>query len=157
MLWTALAVLQSLALAFAVMGFIFFFIDLRVHGGVTIFKRRHVLRSGTSAPARILSDEMLDKRVVRFGALRSAYSIVYEVLPPGGQPFRAKGIEVMTLVEDNANLRAARRAALDGTGVTVQVRFDPQSHVVVLVRVDAKKWEREHEAARQKAKESLLR
>jgi hypothetical protein len=143
------------SLAFVVMGSIFFFLDLRVHEGVSFFKRRSVLRAGVAAPARILADKMLNKSVARTGTPRSAYAIDYEVLPPGAPPFRAHGVEVLTMLEDRANLQASRRGALDGTDVTVPVRFDPKSNVVVLVRADTAAYERDVEARRQEAKESL--
>jgi hypothetical protein len=152
-----LEAIACVAGAFAFVGSVLFFFDLRAHEGVTVFARRRVLRSGTAAPARILSDEMLDKSVVRFGTLPAAYSIVYEVLPPGEQPFRAKAIEVLTDVEHEANLRAGRGGASLGTDVSVRVKFDPKSHLVVLVRVDAKRWKKEQEAERRKATEALLR
>ena len=128
----------------------FFFHDLWMHEGVTVFKRRRVLRSGTAAPARILSADMLNKTIGKLSGIAAAYSIVYEVLPPGAPPFRARGIEVMTFVEKDANVP-------DGASVTVQVRFDPRSHLVVLVRVDIKKWALAREAARRKAQDALLR
>jgi hypothetical protein len=145
------------AVAFALVAF-FFFYDVWMHGGVTVFKRRSVLRSGTAAPARVVSADMqVNKSIKGWNGSASAYSIVYEVLPPGAPPFRAKGVEVMTLQEDNANLRAALRVAMDGTHPTVQVKFDPQSHLVVLVRVDAKKWQQQHDAAMREAREALQR
>jgi hypothetical protein len=153
---TMVGVLLALAIPFTLIAF-FFFHDLWMYEGVTVFKRRRVLRSGTAAPARVLSVDVLDKAIGRLGGIASPYSIVYDVLPPGEQPFRAKGIEVMTDAEGDANLGAARGAALDGTDVTVQVKFDPESHLVVLVRVDAKKWKQKHEAARRKAQDALLR
>jgi hypothetical protein len=146
--------LTLLATPFMLVAF-FFFHDLWMHEGVTVFKRRRALRSGTAAPARILSADMLDKTIGRLSGIAAAYSIVYEVLPPGAPPFRARGIEVMTLAEEDANLRGA--SALDGKGVTVHVKFDPQSHIVVLVRVDAKKLERQREAAKREAQDALLR
>ena len=127
----------------------FFFQDLWMHQGVNLFKRRRVLKSGTAAPARIVSAEMRDKVIGGLRGPASPYAIEYEVLPPGGAPVRATGIEVMTLREDHANLRAARR-----DGRNVQVRFDPQSKLVVLVRVDLKKGEKEHDATMQKAREA---
>jgi hypothetical protein len=152
----ALAVVAALSIPFAVIAFVFFH-DRWMHEGVTVFKRRGVLRSGTAAPARVLSTEALPKSYGRGSGATGAYSIVYEVLPPGAAPFRAKGVEVMTFVEEDANLSAARQPAQGGTGATVQVKFDPQSHLVVLVRVDAKKWERERAAAKQEAQNALLR
>ena len=127
-----------------------FFYDRWMHEGVSFFTRRRVLRLGTAAPARILSVEMLTKTIAGASGFASASSIVYEVLPPGASPFRAKGIEVMTVAEETANLGAARN-------VTVQVKFDPQSHLVVLVRTNTKKSKRDSEAARREAQDALLR
>jgi hypothetical protein len=68
-------------LVFSVIGAAFFCVDLWLHEGVSIFKRRRVLRSGMAAPALILSADSLGRGIGRGQGLSSAYSIVYEVLP----------------------------------------------------------------------------
>jgi hypothetical protein len=136
-------VLLSISFPFAIS----YFIDARLHEGVNMFTRRRVLRQGVAASARVLSSTMLMKPTgSKFSA---AYSIIYEVTPPGAAPFRAKGIEVMFFSEHDANrLRE---------GETVNVRFDSASQTVVLVRVDAKQAQRDKEAALRAKEEALLR
>ncbi len=79
----------------------------------------------------------------------SAYSVVYEVHPPGGAPFRARGIEVMYFSEERANNLTPPS--------TVQVRFDPVDHTVTLVRVKAQDAQAQDEARRRAREEALLR
>jgi hypothetical protein len=106
-----------------------------------------VLRSGQAASARVLSSTL---RVGRSTGSKynGAYSIIYEVTPPGGATFRAKATEVMFFSEASANLEA---------GGTVNVRFDPADHTVVLVRVDPKPVAHQREAERRAREEALLR
>jgi hypothetical protein len=145
-------------LVFSVIGAVFFCVDLWLHEGVSIFKRRRVLRSGMAAPALILSADSLGRSIGRGQGLSSAYSIVYEVLPTDAPPFRARGVEVLTSGEYNANIIGALQTALAGTSATVQVRVDPERKVIVLVRRGgANRLEQEQRAAKRKAQDALLR
>ncbi len=65
-------------------------IDVRLHEGVNMFRRRRVLRTGVEAKAQVLSATMLMKATG--SKFQSAYSIVYEVQPPDGSPFRANAL-----------------------------------------------------------------
>jgi hypothetical protein len=128
------------------LGFAYWF-DRRLHDGVSVFKRRRVLRRGIAADATILSSTMTMRTTgSRF---KAAYSIVYEVHPSGAPPFRAKGIEVMYFSESNDNRLDANER--------VRVRYDPDDHTVVIVRVDRKKVQREREQAQRAREEALLR
>lgn len=124
-----------------------YIIDVRLHEGVNMFRRRSVLKTGIEAPAQVLSSTMLMKATG--SRLRSAYSVIYEVKPANAEPFRAKAIEVLFHSEAaNNNVRE---------GQTVTVRYDPADQVVVLVRVDGKQVLADREAALRKKEEALLR
>jgi hypothetical protein len=146
-LWLALGILGWTLLMVSIPVSINYWIDVRLHEGVSLFKRRRVLKNGTIAEATILSCEVLMKNTG--SRYRSAYSIVYEVHVPGGGCFRAKGIEVMLFSESTANRLS--------TGERVEVRYDSETRLVVLVRVDRKKVDRDREAARRAKEEKLLR
>ena len=83
------------------------------------------------------------------GRYTGAYSIVYEVRPAGGPPFRAKAMEVMYFSEARENRLQA--------GQSVTVRFDPSDQTIVLVRVKAGQGTRDAEAERREREEALLR
>jgi hypothetical protein len=124
-----------------------YLVDRHLHEGVAMFKRRRVLRQGIEASAKVLS------RNVKMTAVnlrqRTAYSLVYEVSPPGEAPFRAKGVEIMYFMETKDNeLRE---------GSTVKVKYDPADKTVVLVRVDSKQLFRDRQAAVKAREEALLK
>jgi hypothetical protein len=145
--WILLAIAGWTLLMLAIPISISYWIDIRLHDGVNVFRRRRVLRSGTSAEATILSSEMLMKGTG--SKYKAAYSNIYEIHQPSGGSFRAKGVEVMFFSEAGTNrLRA---------GEEVQVKFDPGDHTVVLVRVDSKKVDQDRETARKAKEEALLR
>jgi hypothetical protein len=122
-------------------------LDRNAHEGVDWFARRRVLRSGQAADAKVLSSELMVGKNVG-GNHGGAYSIVYEVMPPGDAPFRKKATEVMYFSEARANLEVGR---------IVQVRFDPETQVVVLVRVSAESARAQADAERREREERLLR
>ncbi|MBI5545180.1 MAG: sigma 54-interacting transcriptional regulator [Deltaproteobacteria bacterium] len=124
-----------------------YLIDVRLHDGVNLFRRRKVLKTGVEAKAEVLSSTMLMKATG--SRLRSAYSVVYEVKPADAAPFRAKAIEVL-LHSEAANNRLRE-------GQTVTVRYDPADQLVVLVRVDPKGVLAAREAALREKEEALLR
>jgi hypothetical protein len=124
-----------------------YWLDRRLHDGVSVFKRRRVLHRGIAADATILSSSMTMRTTAFY--LKDAYANVYEVHPSGAPPFRAKGIEVMSFSESNDNRMNVHER--------VSVRYDPDDHTVVLVRVDRKKARREREEAQRAREEALLR
>lgn len=127
--------------------FLSYWLDRRVHDGAGVFKRRRVGKSGVLAEALVLSSAI--KMQSTGSKLVHAYSVVYEIYPPGGAPFRAKGVETMTSSERDANrLKEGER---------VSVRFDPADHTVVLVRVNARQVLNDREAAQRAREEALLR
>lgn len=142
MIYAGIATFVLLSAAFPVV--VSYFIDVRLHEGVGWFTRRHVRRTGVAAKAKVLSMAVLPRQTGR--RYESAHSMVYEVTQDGQAPFRAKGIEVLTTSE-------AVRAR---EGTVVDVRFDPASKVVVLVRVDAAQLLAEREAARVEREKKLL-
>jgi hypothetical protein len=143
LLFIVMVVLLSLATPIGVS----YLIDHRLHEGVNWFKRRRVLSQGVGASAKILSATMLMKATG--SRLKSAWSIVYEVLPEGEAPFRAKGVEVMYRGESAGNRVRA--------GETVDVKFDPVDHTVVLVRADPKQLLRQREVELKEREEALLK
>jgi hypothetical protein len=124
-----------------------YLLDRHAHEGVDWFKRRRVRLHGQPAEATILSSSMLTGRLT--GKNLSAYSLVYEVRPPGQPPFRSRAIEVMYFHEAHAN-------RLD-QGEIVSVRYDPSDKTTVLMRVDVDKAGRDREAARRAKEEALLK
>lgn len=140
MIYAGLVTFVLLSAAFPVV--VAFFIDLRLHEGVSWFTRRSVLRTGRAATAKVLSSSVLLRQTGRRYA--SAHSIVYEVLPEGEAPFRAKGIEVLTLSESVRE------------GASVEVRFDAARKIVVLVRPDPAQVLAAREAARLEREKQLL-
>jgi hypothetical protein len=124
-----------------------FLLDLRAHEGVSYFKRRRVLRQGLEAKANVLSSNILLKSTGRRHEV--IYSVVYEVAAVAEPPFRAKGCEVMYLSDPNA--RRLRE------GSSVEVRYDPADHTVVLVRIDTRTGRRDREAALRAREEELLK
>jgi hypothetical protein len=141
------AFMFCLFLAIGLLLGIFYRLDLRLHEGVSVFKRRRVLRRGIEADATILSSTMSMRTTL--SRFTDAYSNVYEVHPSGAPPFRAKGIEVMSFSESSDN-------RLEQNG-RVRVRYDPDDHTVVIVRVDRQKVQREREQAQRAREEALLR
>ena len=124
-----------------------YLIDYRLHEGVNYFRRRRVLKQGVAAKAKVLSSNILTKATG--SRLKSAHSVIYEVSPPGAPAFRAKGIEVLFSSEVTANgLR---------DGQTVDVRYEPVDHIVVLVRIDPKQALLEREQKIKEKEEALLR
>ena len=131
----------GLMLLFGVMFTINFFKDLRAHEGVSMFKRRRVLKSGVAANATVLSSSRLERDT---GVMESAYySNVYEVGGPGGELFRAKGIEEMP-----TGLAVSGYLSLDlKVGETVAVKYDLVDHTIVMVNPFVKQHEAERENA----------
>ena len=142
-----LGIAGFIALSFAFPVVVSYWLDRRAHDGVDWFKRRRVLARGQVAEARILSSSLVPTKTTG-SKLSGAYSIVYEVRPDGAAPFRTKAIEVMFFSEARANLVE---------GSTVEVRFDPGDHTVVLVRADIGKLQSDRDAARRAKEDALLR
>jgi hypothetical protein len=126
-----------------------YLLDRRTHDGIDWFKRRRVLKEGQAADARVLSSTLVIGKNAGGSKYQGAYSIVYEVLPAGAAPFRAKAIEVLYFSEASANRLT--------TGQIVHVRFDPADQTVVLVRVDPRNADRNREAERIAKENALLR
>ena len=150
--------LAHVAFVIGVLGFICFsisipivinyFADRRAHEGVDWFRRRRILRQGQSAPATVLSSTLLVN--VNIGSkYQGAYSIVYDVRPSNGAPFRKRGVEVLYYSEADANHLAP--------GGNVHVRFDPTDQTVVLVRVDRDRVKKDRDAERRAKEDELLR
>ena len=137
-------VLGVVVLAVCIPAFATYSVDRRLHG-VDCFTRRRVRLRGARAQAEVLSCEPVAGYSVHQYAAPS--SLVYEVRPDGAAPFRAKSVE---------QLQVNATTALDvRVGSSVNVRFDPVSHVVVLERPDRLQVLEAHEAER-KAKEDVL-
>ncbi len=116
--------------------------DSRAHEGVSSFKRRRVRRSGIAVNATVLSSVRLEQRTANDPSVlftpatyddshrTSYYSIVYEVVTPSGETFRAKGVEEMP--QGYVSKFASRNFELQ-VGETVAVRYDPVDHIIVLM------------------------
>jgi hypothetical protein len=134
---------------FVTVGFILlvsYLVDRRAHEGIDVFRRRSVLRNGQLAQATVLSSTML---MTGTGSkFNAAYSIVYEVHPLNGPPFRTRAIETMYYSEHSNNI---------SVGATVNVRFDPKDNLVVLVRIKEDKVRSEEDARRRAREDALLR
>jgi hypothetical protein len=142
--------------------------ERQAHDGVSKSKRRRVHRSGTAANATVLSSLRLEQTTGNWSSFRTFgssssdsryYSIVYEVVGPGGETFRAKGVEEMPRGFMSAN--AAYEFELQ-VGETVAVKYDPVDHTMVLVDPyqkfrEAERLEAEAERGKENARQAKER
>jgi hypothetical protein len=140
-------VLASLAIPIAAMVFIMKRPNL---GYLAARRRARIVREGTDAEATILSTR-LEKYFDEHGqehAEKQVYWLVYEVHPPGGASFRARGRE------DLDPLQAAANHVEEGA--RVRVRFDAHRDAVVLERVPSESL-RDRAEQRERERIALLK
>ena len=116
----------------------------RMVTGTTDATTRRVMKTGVAAEATVLSEALIST-----GPDAGKLSVVYEIRPPSGAPFRARG--VAWLMSGGVGTPSA--------GQLVKVQYDPTDGTVIFMGplVDPRVTQAQLEAARLAREEELLR